>query len=104
VVSKQDRRINASFANADAHARKGFAGGRSHEQDVAYFGGFRVCRREETGTSAGGIELGELSCLERLQGFFAYGAEGGWCWVDGDGFVGFTGYDELEISMSGSIG
>lgn len=93
VVPEQDCRINAPFTNADTHACEGFARGRPHKQDVTYFGGFRVCGREEPGTATGGIELGELSCLEGPEGFFACGAEGGWCWVDGDGFVDFTGCD-----------
>ena len=94
VIPQQDRRINASFANTDAHACEGITRGRPHKQDVTYFGGFRVCWREEPGAAAGGIELGELSCLEGLEGFSACGAERGWCWVNGDGLVDFTRCDE----------
>lgn len=48
--------------------------------------------------------MGELSSLECLQGFFACGAKGRWCWVDEDGFVGFASCDGFEISTSDSIG
>jgi hypothetical protein len=64
LIPQQDGRVDALPPNVDAHPCEGISRFLPHEQDIADFGSFGVGFGEELGAGAGGVEDGELVCLE----------------------------------------